>query len=34
MILIDISEYLLNTILFLFVVHYIIFLINKWKGGK
>mgnify|MGYP003128607821 CR=1 FL=1 len=34
MILIDISEYLLNSILFLIIVHYIIFLINKYKGDE
>jgi hypothetical protein len=30
MMIIDISEYLLNGILFLMVVHYLMFLINKY----
>ncbi len=32
MIILDISEYLLNAILLMIVIHYFIFLINKIKG--
>mgnify|MGYP003132440979 CR=1 FL=1 len=33
MMIIDISEYLLNGILFLIIVHYIMFLVNKYLKG-
>jgi hypothetical protein len=31
MIIIDISEYLLNAILGLIIIHYVVFLLNKFK---
>ena len=32
MIILDISEYLLNAILLMIIIHYLVFLINKIKG--